>query len=300
MSTITTDTCTAKQAAMLRVLMYERLGMERDAIDNMLRPERMTKAEASELISAWLTLDKQRHAPKAMWEASEPTSAVVSAGIAAFSTVTPIPPAPALFAPPSTAVVAAPAPAAPASASTPVGTRQWNCFKCGALFPNWATLSTHKETCKSATPTAAPTRVWDCYKCDAKFATYPELKAHKATAHSEVTLRTDKRTQGTTLEKGRYAVQIDGVWKFYRVTERDSRYGSGKFLYMSRQAGDRFVPVQKDEREQVEALVRVDLRRAMSEYGQRLGHCGCCGRALTDPQSRTLGIGPDCRSARGW
>lgn len=31
-----------------------------------------------------------------------------------------------------------------------------------------------------------------------------------------------------------------------------------------------------------------------TKFGQLIGRCGCCGRALTDPQSKMRGIGPEC------
>jgi uncharacterized protein DUF6011 len=33
-------------------------------------------------------------------------------------------------------------------------------------------------------------------------------------------------------------------------------------------------------------------------YGKLTGRCGSCGRVLTDPKSKLLGIGPDCRGFR--
>lgn len=40
-----------------------------------------------------------------------------------------------------------------------------------------------------------------------------------------------------------------------------------------------------------------DTYRAL--FGQLTGHCGYCGRELTDPESKMHGIGPDCRGERG-
>jgi len=37
----------------------------------------------------------------------------------------------------------------------------------------------------------------------------------------------------------------------------------------------------------------------MRAAGRYFGHCCCCGRALTDPQSIELGIGPECRHKFG-
>jgi hypothetical protein len=46
----------------------------------------------------------------------------------------------------------------------------------------------------------------------------------------------------------------------------------------------------------LEALVFVDdAKAAVTRYGQELGHCGVCGRHLTDETSRDIGIGPECR-----
>lgn len=33
-------------------------------------------------------------------------------------------------------------------------------------------------------------------------------------------------------------------------------------------------------------------------FGKLTGRCGCCGKTLTDPTSKMLGIGPDCRGYR--
>ncbi len=35
-----------------------------------------------------------------------------------------------------------------------------------------------------------------------------------------------------------------------------------------------------------------------AKFGQLTGKCGCCGRRLTDPRSKLIGIGPDCRGYR--
>ena len=43
-----------------------------------------------------------------------------------------------------------------------------------------------------------------------------------------------------------------------------------------------------------------DPEAAMALYGHEIGRCGACGRQLTSKLSRRLGIGPICRSLRGW
>lgn len=42
------------------------------------------------------------------------------------------------------------------------------------------------------------------------------------------------------------------------------------------------------------ALFVDDIPAAVATFGRELGHCGRCGRHLTDEVSRALGLGPDC------
>lgn len=44
------------------------------------------------------------------------------------------------------------------------------------------------------------------------------------------------------------------------------------------------------------ALFVDDIPEAVATFGRELGHCGRCGRHLTDEVSRALGLGPDCAS----
>lgn len=39
---------------------------------------------------------------------------------------------------------------------------------------------------------------------------------------------------------------------------------------------------------------------ASNRNGRELGHCGVCGRTLTDEESRARGIGPICAENNGW
>lgn len=43
-----------------------------------------------------------------------------------------------------------------------------------------------------------------------------------------------------------------------------------------------------------------DPEAAMALYGHEIGRCGACGRQLTNETSRRIGMGPVCRSLRGW
>jgi hypothetical protein len=39
-------------------------------------------------------------------------------------------------------------------------------------------------------------------------------------------------------------------------------------------------------------------QRAQAEFGRFTGRCGCCGRTLSDPNSKMRGIGPECAGLR--
>lgn len=50
--------------------------------------------------------------------------------------------------------------------------------------------------------------------------------------------------------------------------------------------------------EPIYAAIAADLDAARLLFAQFTGACSVCGRALTDPTSKLLGIGPDCRGSR--
>lgn len=50
-----------------------------------------------------------------------------------------------------------------------------------------------------------------------------------------------------------------------------------------------------EARSALEAIA-TDIPGAAKRYGVKIGRCSACNRHLTDPLSRSLGIGPECRS----
>jgi hypothetical protein len=92
---------------------------------------------------------------------------------------------------------------------------------------------------------------------------------------------------------GRYAVEEDGVLKFFKV-KNGNRPG---FVFLDVQASDDWHAVCNVTRiRAILALIAVDAKAAMVRYGHELGECGRCGRTLTDAASRAAGIGPICAS----
>jgi hypothetical protein len=98
-----------------------------------------------------------------------------------------------------------------------------------------------------------------------------------------------------TVSAGRYAIPFDGVLKFYRVDRPTEGKWAGR-LFLKVCASDNTWPV-KDPKTQALVMdaIAVDPFAALCLYGKELGHCGHCGKALTDSESRRLGIGPICR-----
>jgi hypothetical protein len=94
---------------------------------------------------------------------------------------------------------------------------------------------------------------------------------------------------------GRYAVERDGVLKFYRVSKGKGQWAGRTFLEI--QASDDRHPIRNAKmREEILAQIAEAPEEAATRYGVELGSCYRCGRTLTDETSRALGIGPDCRN----
>lgn len=106
---------------------------------------------------------------------------------------------------------------------------------------------------------------------------------------------------------GKYRVAVclpydgDRVRFFHIDTPRKGTWAG--CVFVKEQAGDDLHPVKGAAREELvlHTLLEFGAKEAMMMYAQELGHCGICGRTLTDEESRELGIGPVCAAkAMGW
>lgn len=105
---------------------------------------------------------------------------------------------------------------------------------------------------------------------------------------------------GPSVPEGRYAIDREGVTKFYRVEHGDPAGRWAGYVFVSVQASDDLYRVKNAaERAAILTAIAADPTAAARRYGVLLGHCGRCGRTLTDATSRAYGIGPDCREAMG-
>ena len=98
---------------------------------------------------------------------------------------------------------------------------------------------------------------------------------------------------------GRYAIAIAGKLRFFRVnTPTEGRWAKMTFVNEVF-GGGRRDPVQNRQFRQTILNAIADDSDALARYGRELGECGVCGRALTDEESRSIGIGPVCREKLG-
>ena len=100
------------------------------------------------------------------------------------------------------------------------------------------------------------------------------------------------------IKDGRYAVEIGGTLKFYKVDKPTEGRWSG-YTFVKVQASDDLWPVRGAAATAVLAAIAKDPQAAMLRYGREIGRCGHCNRTLTNEESRRLGIGPICRRGMG-
>lgn len=99
---------------------------------------------------------------------------------------------------------------------------------------------------------------------------------------------------------GRYAIERDGTLRFYVVSIPDEGRWAG-YTFVDVQASAERYPIKNMAvRQSILNQIREDVQGAMERYGRELGHCGHCGRALTNEESRARGIGPICAGRMGW
>ena len=104
------------------------------------------------------------------------------------------------------------------------------------------------------------------------------------------------------VQEGRYAVidPAEGVLKFYQVDKPKEGRWEG-FTFLSVFASSERHPIKAFEtKKRIMDVIAKDPRAALERYGKELGVCGVCGRELTDPLSRHIGIGPICRGKLGY
>jgi len=105
----------------------------------------------------------------------------------------------------------------------------------------------------------------------------------------------------TVVPEGRYALRDDdGVVRFYKVDRPTEGRWAGR-VFVKQQASDDTYPVRGHAAQTVLSLIeKAGINESLTLYGMELGHCGHCGRTLTDEASRARGIGPICLEKLGY
>lgn len=100
---------------------------------------------------------------------------------------------------------------------------------------------------------------------------------------------------------GRYAITgEDGTTDFYRVDKpTDGRWKGYTFVKL--QLSDDYQRLSREvSRTVLRKIAEAGPEAASKRYGIELGHCGVCGRTLTNPDSIERGIGPVCAGKMEW
>jgi hypothetical protein len=108
-------------------------------------------------------------------------------------------------------------------------------------------------------------------------------------------------TAKSDVPAGRYAVTgEDGTTDFYRVDRPTEGRWAG-YTFVKLQLSDEFqrVPLRNTQTI-LDKISAAGPEQASKRYGRELGHCGVCGRTLTNNDSIEAGIGPVCAAKHSW
>lgn len=101
---------------------------------------------------------------------------------------------------------------------------------------------------------------------------------------------------------GRYAVENEeDILRFYSVQRPTEGRWKG-YVFVEVWASDERHPIKgwAAKKSILEKIMAAGVQAAAERFGQEIGACAICGRTLTDPTSRSIGIGPVCRGMTGW
>jgi len=107
-----------------------------------------------------------------------------------------------------------------------------------------------------------------------------------------------------TVPAGNYAItgRDHDTVRFFRVkvTKTGQYRGARRIMELIAQGGHGYAALgevwltDKAFRDQLLSYIERDPQRHLEAFGKLIGHCGVCGRELTDDVSRAAGIGPVC------
>ena len=104
--------------------------------------------------------------------------------------------------------------------------------------------------------------------------------------------------------EGRYAIPTqEGATNelaFYKVDRPTEGRWAG-YVFVKRLVGPEEQRLSQKQSAAILAKIgEFGAEKASKLYGKEIGHCGVCGRRLTNDESREAGIGPICAQGLGW
>lgn len=102
------------------------------------------------------------------------------------------------------------------------------------------------------------------------------------------------------LPAGRYALYYKptSAVRFFTVEYGNPKGRYPYFLFLTEHAGPNRIPIrQKELKDTIISAILRDVPAALRMFAVETNTCGKCGTELTDPESRSRGIGPVCLKA---
>lgn len=108
------------------------------------------------------------------------------------------------------------------------------------------------------------------------------------------------KVSSAKVANGYYAIRTsdddENAIAFYRVTQGKAGSRWEGFTFLAVMASDDAFPVRdREKRAAILAEIASNEHEAGKLYGQKIGRCSRCRKALTDQTSRDYGMGPECR-----
>jgi hypothetical protein len=126
---------------------------------------------------------------------------------------------------------------------------------------------------------------------DAQYRTLPHRKPGDPVRITDI-----PGYDGIDVPEGHYAIETNDGTRFYRVGEIRKGPHEGQ-MGIQRIAGDREILLYPSDARTALDLIVADPSVAAWLFADLIGKCHHCNRTLTDPVSRMVSVGPDCR---GW
>lgn len=120
---------------------------------------------------------------------------------------------------------------------------------------------------------------------------------HKSVAPSQVINKSEQYADIAPAYYATKSITGNNDLDFWKVDKPSEGKWAGYIFVMRVIGGNPHKAVSGREKfRALEEILKAGPRSSATLFGQTIGRCWRCGRHLTDETSRSLGIGPECRS----